>query len=346
MVTFVVMKTTHREYFLSVLPAAEQIVAQVLTPQLCQRAAEQNGWFVAEDVVYAAEAIRSRMLSFGEVERWLAAYNPATDPLTVGVVAAGNIPMAGFFDMFCVLAAGHRCKLKCSHKENILLPALAEAFVQRLGFSIEPFVVGEKVDMLIASGGDVAMHAIDSLYPSVPKILRSHRSSVAVLTGGERDEQLAALADDMFRYNSLGCRNITMLFVPEGYDVVHLVERLQSGRELVVEGYMNNYRQAKATAMLTGREVIDGGYFLLSATKDFSARLSEVSLYGYKDLAEVAEWLAEQNHRVQCVVGQKELLGKDIAAHERLVPIGSAQSPRLTDYPDGVDTMLWLTERI
>ena len=42
------------------------------------------------------------------------------------VVMAGNIPLVGFFDLLCVVAAGHRCLVKPSSKDRVLTEYVLE----------------------------------------------------------------------------------------------------------------------------------------------------------------------------------------------------------------------------
>ena len=45
--------------------------------------------------------------------------------------------------------------------------------------------------------------------------LLEKQNSVAVIKGDETDEELQLLAEDIFRYFGLGCRNVTRLSYPE-----------------------------------------------------------------------------------------------------------------------------------
>ncbi len=45
--------------------------------------------------------------------------------------------------------------------------------------------------------------------------IRKNRTSVAVIKGDETDEELQLLAEDIFRYFGLGCRNVTRLLIPQ-----------------------------------------------------------------------------------------------------------------------------------
>ena len=48
------------------------------------------------------------------------------------------------------------------------------------------------------------------------------------LSGKETTEDLSKLADDVYLYFGLGCRNVTKLYVPEGYDFIPLLTLLKN----------------------------------------------------------------------------------------------------------------------
>ena len=83
-----------------------------------------NGWFLPEEIVRAVRTLADGMLRRERLEAWLGAY-PALRtriiPRRVLVVMAGNIPLVGFFDLLCVLAGGHRCLIKPSAKDRVLM---------------------------------------------------------------------------------------------------------------------------------------------------------------------------------------------------------------------------------
>lgn len=96
------------------------------------------------------------MLRRDALAEWLAPYPvPVAEPRRVLVVMAGNIPLVGFFDMLCVLAAGHRCLVKPSAKDTVLME-----YVIGLLRGIDPQVPVEfydgstSPDAVIATGSD------------------------------------------------------------------------------------------------------------------------------------------------------------------------------------------------
>ena len=216
------------------------------TQEVAERACRANGWFTPADVRRAVAAIADGMLRRDRLETWLAPYPvPVAVPRRVLVVMAGNIPLVGFFDLLCVLAAGHRCLVKPSAKDRVLTE-----YVVGMLRELDPEVpVGfcdgsSPVDAVIATGSDNANRYFRTQYAGIPALLRGSRQSVAVLSGRETEAQLEGLADDIWAYSGLGCRSVSLLFVPEGYD-------LRLRMPAVNEKYRNNYRQQKALLTMT-----------------------------------------------------------------------------------------------
>ena len=53
----------------------------------------------------------------------------------------------------------------------------------------------------------------------LPHVFRGPRTSVAVLNGQETDEELRLLGDDIFAHFGMGCRSVTKVWLPEGFDL-------------------------------------------------------------------------------------------------------------------------------
>ena len=299
-------------------------------------ACRENGWFTPVDIRRAVEAIRREMLDGTKLRRWLDRYPalPSSRPRNVGVIAAGNIPLVGFFDLLCVVASGHRCLVKPAAKDRELME-----YICGLLREIEPAVAIEEydgraaVDGVIATGSDNANRYFRSRYGGIPALLRGNRHSVAVLSGRESESQLEGLADDIWAYSGLGCRNVSLLFVPEGYD---LRLRVPDGMN---PKFVNNYRQARALLTMEGQPFVDAGGALLVSRRDFPRMLSELAVAEYRTTAEVDEWLAAHDGELQCVVST-------CVDHSRRVDFGRAQSPTLMDYPDDRDILRFLTTEL
>ena len=86
---------------------------------------------------------------------------------------------------------------------------------------------------------------------------------------------------------------------------------------------------------MQNRPFCDLGAALLVEQAEFPKPLCEVAVARYESLDEVGRWLAEHDREIQCVV-------TECLPHARRAGFGRAQSPALTDWPDGVDLLGWL----
>ena len=298
--------------------------------RIIRRAEQENGWFTEPEIRRAVEALRSEMLDEVRLRAWLAPYRvPVAVPRDVLVIMAGNLPLVGFFDLLCVLASGHRCLVKPSSKDRVLIGYAIDELKRidpatRVGYYDNALLP----DAVIATGGDNANRYFRAQFPEIPALLRGSRQSVAVLSGDETPEQLAGLSDDVFAYSGLGCRNVSLLFLPGGCEPM-LAPPLMSPK------YHNNYMQQRALLTLQGRYFRDCGGALLLPMRDFPPALSCIAYSHYERADEVSAWLEAHDGEVQCVVS-------DCLQHTRRVSFGRAQSPALTDYPDDRDVMDFL----
>lgn len=312
-----------------------------------EAAAAGNVWFSRPQILRAVEAIRTEMLDGSRLERWLSHYPalPVSEPRDVLVVMAGNIPLVGFFDMLCVLCSGHTCLVKPSSKDR----ALMEYMVSLIA-AIDPaapvrIFAGEHPDAVIATGSDNAVRLFRSRYGSLPLLLRGSRSSVALLSGGESDGRLAALADDIYSYSGLGCRNVSSILLPRDFSLGRLAAVLSASTGFN-KGYIDNYRQRRAVLTMDGVGFIDLGHSLLVEQRGFPAAISQIDYSFYDSMEEAAEYLDRNDAQIQCVAcdSPEPFLQRraDCRPLLRAVPLGAAQRPSLTDYPDAVDVMEWL----
>ena len=300
------------------------------TREVIGRACRENGWFTPADICRAVAAVADGMLRRDALAEWLAPYPvPVAEPRRVLVVMAGNIPLVGFFDMLCVLAAGHRCLVKPSAKDTVLME-----YVIGLLRGIDPLVpvefydVSTSPDAVIATGSDNANRYFRAQYAGIPALLRGSRQSVAVLSGRETPEQRRGLADDIWAYSGLGCRSVSLLFLPEGYE-----PKLEMPD--VNPKYINNYRQEKALCEMSGTPYVDFGRAVAVEQQEFPAALSRIAFVRYKTPEEVTAWITQHDNELQCVV-------TTLLPHSRRVDFGRAQSPSLTDWPDDRDVLEYL----
>jgi hypothetical protein len=299
--------------------------------RIIEDAVAANGWFTRSDILRAIDAIRVEMLDRERLANWLKNYTKCAEAKRVAVIMAGNIPLVGFFDLLCVLAAGHECHIKPSSKDGVLMRYVVEQLRDiDSNIAIYDYLSDAKYDMAIATGGDDANAYFREHFAGTCTLLRGSRHSVAVLNGAESAEELRALYNDITAYSGLGCRSVSMLFVPQGY-----VPNFECG---VAENtkLKRNIQAMRATLTIEGAEFWDAGAFIMRRGSDFAQSLAVVTLCEYSDIEEVKAWLNGNTEKIQCVVSNCGIEGSH--------PLGRAQYPALMDYADGVDTMRFLLD--
>ena len=297
--------------------------------RIMEEAIAANGWFTRVDILRAVEAIRVEMLDRTKLENWLKNYTRGTLSKRVAVIMAGNIPLVGFFDLLCVLAAGHECHLKPSSKDSVLMRYVVDQLRDiDPNIAICDYSADAAYDMAIATGGDDANVYFREHFAGTRTLLRGSRHSVAVLSGRESAEDLRALYNDITAYSGLGCRSVSMLFVPQGY-----VPAFERG---VAENakLKRNVQAMRATLTIEGAELWDAGAFIMRRGEDFAQSLAVVTIREYANIESVKAWLNSNAEHIQCVVSNMGIEGSQ--------PLGRAQYPALMDYADGVDTMRFL----
>lgn len=291
-----------------------------------------NEWFSREDIMMAIDAICEEMLDEQRLGEWLAYYPAPVTPKRVGIIMAGNLPLVGFFDMLCVLACGHTAVVKPSSKDLVLTNYVVDILRDICPtLPVEKYTDTSCVDMIIATGGATAANYFRTRYASIPALIRGSRHSVAVLSGAESEEQMQGLGRDIYSYSGLGCRNVSLIFVPKGWK--GSIPKCKS----VLDMKRGTYLSDKALLTMTGVPFIDLCSALAIESRTLPEALSRLHYSFYDDVSEVERWLAENDERVQCVVSQ-------CISHPRRVDFGRAQYPTLWDYADGVDVMKFLTD--
>lgn len=298
-----------------------------------------NGWYTNDNVYFAIQSW-AEALKIENLNKWLHVYDlSATNSKTVGLILAGNIPLVGFHDFISVLLAGHKVVVKTSSNDQHLLPFLAEYII-----SIEPkfndyitFVEGklEDFDAVIATGSNNTARYFEFYFKDKPSIIRKSRNSVAVLNGNETAEQMIALGEDIFRYFGLGCRNVSKIFVPKGYNFDAFFGGMFPYQDVIkYEKYANNYDYNKAVFLMSNFKLLDNEFLIIKEDKSYASPISCVFYEYYENIEDVKLRLNAENDQIQCIVSN-DLLDNSVA-------FGQTQKPNLWDYADNVDTMNFL----
>jgi hypothetical protein len=306
---------------------------------------KENSWFTPEFCRHALYAL-SQMMAPEALEAYYARYKDVAFPedprRTVAVISAGNIPLAAFHDFFCTLVSGNNYQGKLSAQDKQLLPVLAKELVRIEPRFAERITFVEKVanfDAIIATGSNNSARYFEYYFSKYPHILRKNRNSVAVLNGTETDEELRALADDIYLYFGLGCRSISKLFVPKDYDFLPFLHILTQQSQPISQHhqFLNNIEYQKAIHLMNRIFYMDAGTFLLVENQEYASPIGIVYFEYYDNPDTVNQRLTEDAEQLQCIVSKEPRI-------TRAEPFGHAQSPSPQDYPDGIDTFSWLLQ--
>ncbi len=306
--------------------------------QLMTQARNQNSWFTHETIQMAVKGIMG-YLSAEILSQWTARYqiSPA-QAKTVAVVMAGNIPLVGFHDLLAVLISGHRIQIKLSSKDTILLTFVINKLIQiepRFADRISVVEQLKHFDAVISTGSDNSARYFEYYFSKYPHIIRKNRTSCAILTGFESDEELMLLGKDVFSYFGLGCRNVSKLYVPRGFDFPKLLTLWEPySTVLQHHKYHNNYDYQKSILLVNRMHFLDSGFLLLQESDKLVSPISVLYYEFYDEWDNLLGQLDAQKEKLQCVVGNIE---------HASVKIGQAQSPSVDDYADQVDTLKFLS---
>jgi Acyl-CoA reductase (LuxC) len=300
------------------------------------KAGQINGWFIPEFTNLAAENIARRFLQKDLIEQWTKKYDLRStldNPKKVGIIMAGNIPMVGFHDLLAVFISGHKAMIKLSSKDETLIKHLADKLVE-WDPETSSFIRFEEMlkgcDAYIATGSNNSSRYFEYYFGKYSHIIRRNKTSVAILSGNETTDELEKLADDVYLFFGLGCRNVTKIYIPDGYDFIPLLESFKKYNWLADHyKYKNNYDYNLAIHILNNKYYMSNSSLLLVQEPSVFSPISQLNYEFYSDLDSLKATL-NISQDLQCIVGKG------------FVPFGQAQSPGLDDFADGVNTMDFL----
>jgi len=311
--------------------------------QAVQTAYHHNKWFTVENSWSALTAIAEHFLSEEKLTSWVSKYEikDVVDQQKVGLVLAGNIPLVGFHDMLCVFISGHQGLIKTSSKDDILIKALfgfLEGHAPEVSTAITLVDKLKGFDAVIATGSNNSATYFEEYFGKYPNIIRKNRNAVAVLSGNETDDELTELGQDIFKYFGLGCRNVSKLYVPQGYKFDRLLGILHEEHKDLAnhDKYRNNFDYNNSLFLLNGVQYLMSGSVIITESDDIASRIATMHYAQYQSTEDLAHELQDRNEEIQCVISGTALPGIDTYG------FGQAQKPSLTDYADGVDTMEFL----
>lgn len=307
--------------------------------QIVSMAKHHNGWFTEGNMLFALTTW-SEQLTHDRLKKWLSNYDLSKNKhKKVAIIMAGNIPLVGFHDFLATLITGNTVLVKLSSNDAHLLPFIAR-YLKQVEPSLEDkiaFTDGklENFDAVIATGSDNTSRYFEHYFGKYPNIIRRNRNSVAVLTGNETKDQLAALGEDIFRYYGLGCRSVSKLFVPEGYDFDLFFKSIYEYNDIMDSSkYANNYDYNKAVYLMSEFKLLENGFLILKEDESYTSPIASLFYEEYGSLEGIKKRLEKDSEKLQCVVANNIV--------ENETPFGATQRPNLGDYADGIDTVEFL----
>ncbi len=299
------------------------------------KATAYNGWFIEGFIDVAVQNICTLFLEKDALLHWINHYR-LDDNITgknAGIVMAGNIPLVGFHDFLCVFISGHRQTIKLSGKDDVLLKHIIQklySWDENVQHYIAIAEMLKGCDAYIATGSNNSARYFEQYFAKYPSIIRRNRTSVAILNGCETADELDKLADDIHLYFGLGCRNVTKLFVPTGYNFVPLLKAFDKYKYFADHHkYKNNYDYQLSIALMNNIYYMTNESTLLIESEEIFSAISQLNYSFYEDVEIVLKTLKD-NSDVQSIIGSG------------YTPFGKAQQPGLFDYADGVDSMQFL----
>jgi len=314
-------------------------------------AEQENPWFTQENMMLALQGIAS-WLDEDTLTKWMSTY-PALktenkNPLTIGVVMAGNIPLVGFHDFLCVLLSGNILHAKLSKSDARLLTFIANRLIVIEPAWKDKIHLVEKLsttlNAVIATGSNNTASHFEYYFRNTPHIIRRNRNGIAILDGNETTEELHTLGKDIFSYFGLGCRNVSKLYVPANYNFDNFFRSIEPYKEVINHNkYHSNYTYNRTIYLMDGKVFTDNGFLAVINQAHLSSPIAVLNFEEYESLDTLEKQLAGMRDQIQCVVTSDRIINTTNSLP--FVKIGETQSPTLSDYADGVDVIKFLLEQ-
>jgi len=305
-----------------------------------------NPWFVPSFVKKSLAEI-AKLLQEENLKKWMLPYQNTIENkkncYRIGVITAGNIPLAGFHDFLSVLLSGHAFVGKLSSNDNRLLPILTKilcgiepSFAEKIEFcqeKLSPF------DKLIVTGDNHTAQHFIRYFQQYPLLVRRHCNSAAVLDGNESSDELHALADDIMLYFGLGCRNVSKIYIPQNYHFEPIFNALDAYKDIynAHHKYLNNLEYQKVTHLINCIPFLDQGICIFKENTHIDSPISVIHYEYYTDKEDVIKKLSHFGETLQCTVS-------NIRYFPDCFPLGQAQHPKLNDYANNLDTILFINK--
>lgn len=311
--------------------------------EIKERAREQNAWFDSREIDRMINLVIANYLDEGKLMKWFSMYdfNHIKEYTQIGIVAAGNIPLASFQDVWCALACKCKVRLKLSSKDTVLSKYVYDAINSCLpdqDCAIEYVDQISEISALLASGSNITANHFVKMKTQFPCLVRGHRNGVAVLSGQESDEDLIQLGHDLYSFYGLGCRNVTKVYIPD-LSMIHRMAKVFDTHFGYVRDnhkYNNNYEYQLAVLSLNQAKYFQSETIFFSDNSAIHSAIAVLHYQIYSSLDHVIEELEAQTDSTQCICTNIENVFRKKSG------LGKSQWPELWDYQDDIDVIHFL----
>ena len=303
-----------------------------------QEAEKHNSWFSNSSILNALSYWENK-LNKNVLDAWINQYNFVNQNSKVAIIMAGNFPMAGFHDLISVIISGNNAIVKPSSDDKILI----EFFVSYLHKEFPETnklvkIVYDKLtdfDKVIATGSNNTFKYFEYYFREKKSLLRKNRTSLAVLSGNESNDELRLLSDDVFMYFGLGCRNVSKIFIPKDYNLDRIFQASVEWKKILNNNsYNNNYTYNKSVFLLNNEKFYENGLIILKESKKLGSPISVLYYEKYDSLHKLKKYLDVNKDKLQCIVSNNLV--------KNSTKFGMTQSPSLLDFADDLNTVDFL----
>ena len=129
----------------------------------------------------------------------------------------------------------------------------------------------------------------------------------------------------MFLYCGMGCRSVSYLLIPKGFDIGRIVAASACMKERLegIAPYRNGYLRQRAIDIMEGLPFIDGGFFVMEKSESPFPPLGCVRYAFYGNSDEIDSFCSLHRDEIQ----------------KKYTNFGMAQSPDTDDWMDGINTV-------
>jgi hypothetical protein len=235
--------------------------------------------------------------------------------------------------------SGNKSDIKLSKKDSHLFTFIY-SFLKEHSSDIKEYVeindsILQDYDAVIATGNDLSANQFKKYFDKVPNIIRNSRFSVGLLNGDESHHDLKKLSFDIFMYYGLGCRSVSKLYLPKGYDINLIINSLVDWKDIINNNtYYNNYTYNKTIYLMKGERFFDTGFCIIKESNLIGSPIATIYYEYYQNKEELQKKLIANQNKIQCIVSNKIV--------ENSIEFGSTQSPSIDDYADKINTIDFL----